>query len=114
MLAHPIKTEKPKVEIVIPGAGSFFKKFLFSSAGSYVLQLDVVKGDWTAWRGEVLVIPLFEPEGDSKDKLSTLSPQALSFDSQVDGALSEMISSARLGEKAVQVRSARDTAAGNV
>ncbi len=57
------------------------------------------KGDWQTWSGEMLVVPLFEPEGENKDKLSELSPQALNFDSKVDGALSEMISNAELKGK---------------
>ena len=47
----------------------------------------------------MLIVPLFEPEGESKEKLSALSPQALDFDSKLDGALSEMILNAELKGK---------------
>ena len=57
------------------------------------------EGDWTTWAGDLIVIPLFEPEGGQKDQLSSLPAEALNFDSKVDGALSEIIQNAELKGK---------------
>ena len=44
------------------------------------------------WSGDLVIIPLFEPEGDNKEQLASLNAQATELDAKLDGALSELIS----------------------
>jgi hypothetical protein len=95
--AHPIRTEKPQVEFLAPVSGQkylqWFPFFVESSeTGQSSNNFFDQPGDVLTWSGDLVIIPLFEPEGDNKEQLASLNAQATELDSKLDGALSEMIS----------------------
>lgn len=63
-------------------------------------KISVVSTAAEDYKGEMLLVPLYEPEGDNKEALSPVDGTALLLDAKLDGAIADLVTSGEFKGKA--------------